>query len=226
MSVWGSDFRLPTLIVLLLIGGTELILNTRRHAFTLVGFLLCLALLRSAFIAADWQQMAADTAEFRAATTVLEPGSRVVVVQSPAEHRGKPAAILFPYRHIADYAVIDRGVFLPHLFFAATPLRLSDRYKDWIETDQLAVIRKPAWHPVLPAFAKADATTIGQVEATQQKIQEFDLGSSTTDWSDWPEHFDYLIDFGYGISQNPVPALLTELHRGSFFTIYQIHPPQ
>ncbi len=55
----GLRFRLPTLIVLLLIGGTELILNTRRHAFTLVGFLLCLALLRSAFIAADWRQMAA-----------------------------------------------------------------------------------------------------------------------------------------------------------------------
>jgi hypothetical protein len=56
-------------------------------------------------------------------------------------------------------------------------------------------------------------------------IQQFDLATSTVDWTDWPEQFNYLIIFDYGQSQNPVPTLLTELHRGSYFTIFRIHPP-
>jgi hypothetical protein len=35
-----------------------------------------------------------------------------------------------------------------------------------------------------------------------------------------------LIDLDFGRQENPVPALLTEVRRGSYFTIYRIHPPQ
>jgi hypothetical protein len=225
MSVWGCDFRLPTIILLLLIGGTELGYKTRKHAMAIASLIVVLMLVRVGTVSMDWRRMAADFDEFRAAMMVFDRGSKVVVVQSLYDSRDPPAASLFPYRHIAAFAVIDRDVFLPHLFTAATPLRLVSPQGAWT-TDQLAVFRRPEWHHTDPAFAAADATTTREVEKVQRAIQDFDQASSTIDWSDWPEQFDYLIDFDYGRPENPVPALLTELHRGSFFSIFRIHPPQ
>jgi hypothetical protein len=224
MSVWGPDFRLPTILLLLLIGGMELHYRTRRQAGVIVVLLALLVLVRVMTVTADWRRMADDISEFRAAAAVLDRGARVVVVQALLDHRDPPAAILYPYRHIAGFAVIDRDVFLPHLFTVATPLRLIGP-GPW-STGQLAVIRKLGWHPSDPAFAAADAKTVAEVTQIQKEVQEFDQASSTIDWSDWPEQFDYLIDFDYGQPRNPVPGLLTELHRGSYFTIFRIHPPQ
>jgi MFS family permease len=224
MSVWGPDFRLPTILLLLLIGGTDLRIGTRKQAAVFAGLVAAMVLVRVGTVTSDWRRMAADFAEFRAATAVLDRGSKVVAVQALLDHRKPPAAILYPYRHIAGFAVIDRDIFLPHLFTVATPLRFIGP-GPW-STDQLAVIRKLGWHPGNPAFAAADAKTVAEVEQVQGEIQDFDQGSSTIDWSDWPEQFDYLIDFDYGQPRNPVPALLTELHRGSYFTIFRIHAPQ
>jgi hypothetical protein len=56
-------------------------------------------------------------------------------------------------------------------------------------------------------------------------MSDNDAFTSRIDWSDWPENFDYVVDFHLGRPGNPVPALLTELARGSYFTIYRIHPP-
>jgi hypothetical protein len=35
-----------------------------------------------------------------------------------------------------------------------------------------------------------------------------------------------LIQFNFGAVGNPVPALLTPVAEGSFFTIFRIHAPQ
>ena len=121
--------------------------------------------------------------------------------------------------------MIERDVLLPHLFAEATPLRFVENGKP-LATDTLAVLRKAEWHPIDPAFARADAETVRQVGEVKRKVQEYELASSTIDWSSWPEHFDYLIDFDYGRPTNPVPALLTAVHRGSYFTIFRIHPPE
>jgi hypothetical protein len=225
MSVWGCDFRLPTIVLLMLIAGTDLVCRTRKQALMVAGALAALMLARVATVTADWRPMADDFAEARAAMSVFERGSKVVVVQSFYDRRDPPAASVFPYRHVAAFAVVDRDVFLPHLFTLATPLRFVDP-EGVLATDQLAVFRKPEWHPRAPAFAAADAQTVQQVERVQGAIQQFDQATSTIDWSDWPEQFDYLIDFNYGAQDNPVPALLTEIHRGSYFAIFRIHPPE
>jgi hypothetical protein len=82
------------------------------------------------------------------------------------------------------------------------------------------------WHPASPAFASVDPDTVRQVEQVAQRITEADGFFSTIDWSDWPERFDYLIDFQQDAPGNPVPALLTEVVRGSYFTIFRVHPPR
>jgi hypothetical protein len=225
MSVWGPDFRLPTIALLLLIGGTELTLKTRKQAAILACTLVALMLVRVGTVTAEWRRMADDLSELRAATATLDRGAKVVVVPSRYDHRNPPAIGIFPYSHFAAFAVIDRDVFLPHLFSAFTPLRFVSLGNDWT-TDQFALVRKPEWRPRNPAFAAADAKTVREVEQVQQAIQGSDQATSTIDWSDWPEQFDYLVVFDYGRPENPVPALLTEFHRGSFFSIFRIHPPE
>ena len=225
MGVWGCDIRLPTIVLLLAIGGTDFIWKTRKQAMLAAGLIALMMLVRVGTMTADWRPMATDFAEVRGAMAQLDRGSKVVVVQALYDSRDPPAASILPYRHIAAFAVIDRDVFLPHLFSLATPLRFVSPGGVWT-TGQLAFFRKPEWHRSGPAFAKADTRTVHEVEQVQDAIQKFDQATSSIDWSDWPEQFDYLIDFSYGPAQNPVPALLTELHKGSFFTIYRIHPPQ
>jgi hypothetical protein len=224
MSVWGSDFRLPTIALLLLIGATDVRWKKRWQAAVFAASVAALMLARVGTVTADWRRMAADIAELRAALTVLDRSSKVVVMESTLDGRDPPAASLYPYRHLAAFAVIDRNVFLPHLFSAATPLRFVSPGGNWT-TEQLAVVRNPEWHPEKPAASAAEYKTKLAVRKVTQAIQEFDLATSTVDWTDWPERFDYLIDFDYGRGENPVPALLTELHRGSYFTIFRIHSP-
>ena len=195
------------------------------QAAIFAGLFAVLMLVRVGTVTADWRGITADLSELRAAMATFDRGSRVVVVQTLYDHRDPPAPSLFHYRHLSAFAVIDRDVFLPHLFRTATPLRFISPGSTWT-SDQLAVFRKPEYHPRSPAFAAADAKTIAEIEQVQDEIQKFEQAPSTIDWSDWPEQFDYLIDFDYGRPRNPVPALLTELYRGSYFSIFRIHAPE
>jgi len=225
LSVWGADFRLPTVLLLLLVAATELRLGSKRAAITFVSLVAGLMLFRSVTVTLDWRRMDDDFAEFRAATSDIARGSRIIAVQSTEDHRPEPAPSAFPYRHVAALAVIERDVFHPLLFANPTrPLRFVGAGAE-LQSDQLSVLRPLGWHPVRSEFAGADAATVRQVEQIQERVQGFELITSTTDWSDWPEHFDYLIDFSYGAERNPVPAVLTEVRRGSYFTIFRIHPP-
>jgi hypothetical protein len=224
MSVWGSDFRLPTIGLLLLIGATDVAWKARWRAAIFAVVVVALLLVRIGTVTTDWRKMAADIAELRAAMTAIDRGSKVVVMQTIQDERETPAATLYAYRHLAAFAVIDRDAFLPHLFSFATPLRFVSPGGRWT-TDQLAVFRNPEWRPGEAAGSAKEYKTKMEVQQVTQAIQEFDLASSTIDWTDWPEQFDYLITFSYGHAENPVPALLTEVQHGSFFTIFRIHPP-
>jgi hypothetical protein len=119
---------------------------------------------------------------------------------------------------------MDRQVFMPRIYTYATPLQFTGKSKE-LYSETLARSRTVRWHRA-SAFVAADPETVLQVERVGQRISNDDTYSSTIDWSDWPERFDYLIDFHLGRPGNPVPALLTEVSRGSYFAIYRIHPPQ
>jgi hypothetical protein len=222
-SVWGADFRLPTLLALLAIAASDLQLPTRRHALSFALCLTGLMLTRMIVLGGHWARLANDFDEFRVADAGIERGSRIFSIQEEVDHRDHPTDVLFPYRHVAALAVIDRDVFLPDLFTYATPLNFAGLGRE-IVSDQPVTTRRIEWHPTAPAFAVAP-DTISQAEAVGRRAAAFDIDSSTNDWSAWPERFDYLIAFDFGRRENPVPALLTEISQGSYFTIYRIHPP-
>ena len=210
-GVFAADLRLPCLLYFLLVAVTEVRLEGRRYAVAFVAGVLGLLLLRVGTTVVLWSDLEAGYREFRVADQILDRGSRVVV--TPA-----------PYWNISCFAVIDRQVFLPVLATTATPLAFTGAARD-LYSETLARSRIVHWHPASPAFASVDPETVRQVEQVAQRITEADGFSSTIDWSDWPERFDYIIDFHLGRPGNPVPALLTEVRRGSYFAIYRIHPP-
>jgi hypothetical protein len=225
-SVWGADFRLPTIALLLAVAASDIRFRNPNQAAVFAAALLAFLVYRIAFVAQDWLGYARDYDELRTASSVIEKGSRLVVLQSSLDDlRADPAPSLIPFRHAAALAVIDRDVFLPHLFASATPLRFAGPGAE-MASDQLAVLRKIAWHPRGAAFATASAETIAAADRVGTGIAAFDVFTSTIDWSDWPERFDTLLDLDFGDHRNPVPELLTEIRRGTYFVIYAIHPPR
>lgn len=224
VGVLGADLRIPCMLSFLLVASSNVEWYTRRQ---MVGFalgIIFLLLLRVVTISDQWQKFDEDYREFRTASAQLERASRVVVFPFRQDFRQEPQP-LNPYNFIAAFAVIDQQVFLPNLYTFATPLDFTASGAA-IRTNQLAKLRKVRWHPTSLEFVAADQETIRQVEEIGQLISIKDLYTSTIDWSDWPERFDYAIDFSLGRFENPVPSLLTEIWRGSYFSIYRIHPPQ
>jgi hypothetical protein len=222
-GVLGADLRIPLLLAFLLVACSDLALRSRRQTLAFCAGVLALLLFRVTTISAQWRVFDADFRELRAADAVIERGSRVVVI--PFESVFDWERPRLPYWYVASLAVIDRSIFLPHLYTIATPLRFTEGRAARLTEPALSAPDRMEWHPTTPGFTAADAGTIDQVGAVNRKLAAWDLVTNPIDWSDWPEQYDTLIDLDFGRAENPVPALLTEIRRGSYFTIYRIHPP-
>jgi hypothetical protein len=222
-GVLGADIRLPTFLPFLLLGCSTLRRGGKGESAALILGIAALLGLRIVTLTPLWLDFDADYRAFRAADAAIAPGSRVMVIPRRDALAGwsQPTT---PFPFVAAFAVIDRGVFLPHLYTMATPLRFGPA-GEAMESDVPAQARTISWQPKSAAFAGADAATIAAVNAAGQRVADKDLVSSRIDWSDWPERFDYAVDMDYGAPRNPVPALLTPVGSGRFFTLYRIHPP-
>jgi hypothetical protein len=222
-GVLGADLRIPCLLAFLLVAAIEIALHTRRQVLAFCAGVTVLLLFRVSTISEQWRDFDADYRAFRAADTEIERGSRVIVI--PFDRDQEVDRPRLPYWYVASLAVIDRSVFLPHLYTIATPLRFTGGRAPGLSGPALPA-RRTDWEPTTTEFAASDAETIRLVRDTTLRMAPWDLVTNPIDWSDWPEQYDYLIDLDFAWKKNPVPALLTEIRRGSFFTIYRIHPPQ
>lgn len=171
-----------------------------------------------------WRNDDREIAAFRTAIAAIAPGSRVLATSFPEDYQQRRNPAIFPLVHVAAFAVIDREVFLPSLFSFATPLRFTTPPRTLDDNAQLAA-HWVDWQPS-PAFDAADGETRQKVSVFGRWNFLYDSYLTTTDWSRWPEDYDYLIDYHFDPHPNPVPALLTEVVHGDWFTIYRIHPPQ
>jgi hypothetical protein len=223
-DVWGADLRLPTFLVLMGIGSSTLELKNRRQTACFALGLTVLLVFRVGFVCRYWDKYQADFREIRSAMAGIDRGARVMALMGLHEYRKDPPPNDFAYWQVFSLAVIDRDVLLPRQFTFGTPLEFAGQALD-IVSDRPTKTRPIKWRPRLPAFEKTDAQTIYQAEALGEQLAIFDYFSSTIDWSDWPEHFDYFIDLDFGRPEDPVPALLTPIASGSYFTIYRIHSP-
>jgi hypothetical protein len=222
-GVLGADLRIPCLLAFLLVAASDVAFRTRRQTLAFATGVIVLLLFRVATLADQWRVFDADYREFRAAAASIERGSRVMMI--PVDLGKTVDRPRLPYWYLGSLAVIDRSVFLPHLYTIATPLRFTDgRAADLI--GPALASRRMEWRPTRPEFAAADGKTVQQVGTVIQRMAPWDAVTNPIDWSDWPEQYDTVIDLDFGQKENPVPALLTEIRRGAVFTIYRIHPPR
>jgi hypothetical protein len=222
-GVLGADLRIPCLLAFLLVAASDVAFRSRRQILTFCAAVIVLQLFRIVTLTEQWRVFDADYREFRTASSAIERGSRVMVI--PFDLCKTASRPRLPYWYLASLAVIDRSVFLPHLYTIATPLRFREGRAGDLVGPALAA-RRMAWQPAMPEFAGTNAATVAQVGAVIQRMATWDTVTNPIDWSDWPEQYDILIDLDFGAKVNPVPALLTEVGRGAVFTIYRVHPPQ
>jgi hypothetical protein len=224
-GVLGADIRLPCLLAFLLVACSDVQWRGHRQAAVFAVGVVAVLSFRVATIMVQWQGFDADYREFRAADAVLDRGSRVLVIPFTVDYRDQGRQSLTAYSFISSFAVIDRDVLTQQLYTFATPLEFSSRALSTIGPEAPEP-RDVRWQPTDPRYASADRETARQVEDVAGYILSKSLPSRFIDWSDWPERYDYVIDLDFGRHENRVPALLTEIRRGSFFAIYRLHPPR
>ena len=116
--------------------------------------------------------------------------------------------MLDSYIHLSSYATLERRVFNPLEFTGIGMQPLSSRPK-------YASVDTPAALPFTPKVAgKLKNPTPEYARRASQRNAEFALR--------WPARFDYVVYYHLGHGTNFDRAILTEVRRGSFFSILKI----
>ena len=215
---WGADFRLPVMFPLVLLACTRL---ESAYKPLLRGLSLAATVLlglRIAAVSESWQDYDRWFDEFRRASAVISPGSRLLIVETPLVSEktylpGVPPflANLEPqiFDHMGALAVIDRSAFFPYLFTGTTAVHVapvnqavSQRLGDPITPEELVRSADPA--------------------AAKLLYSAPDFYGQLPYWRDWPRTFDYVLWMNFGEISEPEVQGLTLVNRGTFFKLYKI----
>ena len=155
-----------------------------------------------------WRPFSHEVDEIRKAFVVLPAGAPVISVRNDDDD--KRAALPLAYIHLASYATIDRRIFNPNEFsgIGMQPLSTTNRY---------ASIDSPGAVPVnVDNALKMEDPTPELREKARKRNAQFMLR--------WQDRFQYVIYYHFGGAPNFDPRVLTEVHRGSFFSILKVKP--
>jgi hypothetical protein len=213
-----ADLRLPVALPLVLIAGTRLDVQHPK----IVGCLAALALLllgaRVYAVTLTWRDADRRFAEFRAASSVIPQGARLLIAQSkiPDKDRrveGIPLVLASleynNFNHVPSLAVVDRDAFIPYLFTdwtAVKPLpRNAGRYEDVsspLSPELLVASASPEWGQLHPDIRNR--------------------AGHTPYWVGWTEKFDFVVWLDFGERSGLLSEKLRLVASGSFFAIYRI----
>ncbi|MGH6678008.1 MAG: hypothetical protein ACREDL_03510, partial [Bradyrhizobium sp.] len=79
---WAADLRLPVALTFLLIASSQARLPSRQMTVTVAAIALCLLGARLWAVTQSWRDYDRQFAEFRAASLVIAPGSRLMIVEN------------------------------------------------------------------------------------------------------------------------------------------------
>ncbi len=236
LNVWGVDFRLPPVLACLVLAGTRIEPLNRNIAVIVATTALVLFGARVWSLSQSWRELDKDFAELRSASHVIELGARLLPVlnlpTSGDEHSQRSSGLIdglltmqgysavrtsggrsVPspvYWHLPALAVVERSVFLPTLFTEPQqPLRAAPA-NERIDT--------PSGHAATLAQLLAGADP----SQARLLVNMVDRLGNKAYWAFWPENFDYVLVLDFGESRNPLPKLLDRVHKGSYFTIYEV----
>jgi hypothetical protein len=218
-----ADIRLPVTLPFVIIASTQFTVSRKWLPRLLGGVALVSFGLRIWTVSESWKDYDRSFNEFRAASAVIAPGARLLIVgadirdsnmvpQDKVRLPGIPTALatLQPvvFWQLGALAVIDRSAFFPYLFTEATPLAVAPRNR--------AV---SGWGmPVTPEDLAKSADPRG----TKAFDDLRDLYGQPMYWRDWPQTFDYVLWIDFGGMPEPRVTQLRPLAAGSVFKIYQI----
>ncbi len=217
-GAWAADLRLPAVLPFLLAASTtprEVPARLRRPLVLAAIALLGLRVWSVSVAFADYD---AWFSEFRAASRVIAPGARLLVVEPALTDPHLPLPGLPPFvgrtqtlafLHMPALAVIDRAAVFPYLFTDWTTIAVTPRN---------AAISQPQGMAMTPDILSqsADPATAGQFESRVNQLGQRPY------WLHWPADFDYVFWMSWHPDAEPVPPQFELLTTGSYFRIFKI----
>ncbi|HXP74291.1 MAG TPA: hypothetical protein VN823_09105 [Stellaceae bacterium] len=217
---WLADIRLPVALPFVMIASTRL----DESRFRAVGWFAAIAVMLLAVrvwaISEVWRDAGPRFAEFRAASRVIIPGARLLIVDDTAKG-GWPVDVVpsfvglrwgETFTHMPALAVIDRSAFIPYLFTGWTSIVPTARNAGLFKTEAMPLT--------------ADMLREGAIATAADPASNHPGASGEPRyWSDWPKHFDFVLWIDFGSASEPGLATLQPVAQGSFFRIYRVAPP-
>lgn len=212
-GVWGTDFRLPAILVCVLVASVVPSSGAAKQVQVIVVLGAALLIGRSYFIADHWKALDNQFAEFRGSTAAMTKGAAILQVQDPSDKPDTPGRIVLPaYWHLGAIAVIERAAFFPTLFTGHTSINASP--------DREAV-NTPVGTPVTrDVFLNVANPANSQYPLGHRLSRYFRLY-----FVGWPKTYDYVLSVRFD-NASPLPSdALERVHRGSYFDLYRVKRP-
>ncbi|MGH7070405.1 MAG: hypothetical protein ACREFO_10365 [Acetobacteraceae bacterium] len=218
---WAADLRLPVALTFLLIAGAHLRMPSPRMAAAFASIAFCVLGARIWTVTQTWRDYDRQFAEFRSASRVITPGSRLLIVEgaTPATDTRLPGVPRFfavrqsvAYFHMPELAIIDRSAFIPYVFTGWTTIEVAPRNRD---------IAESVGSPATPEELQRGADS-GQLLSLDTRRNMF---GERPYWWEWPESFDFALWIDFGTPPKNPPPHLRPLVTGSFFDIFRIERP-
>lgn len=202
---WGTHIRFPAVLCLLFFASLDVKLPARQVA--MAALVLGLAAFNAATLYQNWRGQDRQIAEFREAMQSVATGTTLFTA---LDGKALGRAETRPYRHMAEYAIMDRGAFVPLMFTTRGQHVVHTR----AEYESIASLSSVQGHEApladLADFAHGDFRA-------DENLRYLDR---------WQCHFDAVIVVHLGNPQSPVPPLLRLRHAYSFFSLYDVVRPQ
>jgi hypothetical protein len=208
-DVWGADFRVPSLLVVVLLAGiAPAPALGRRGAAMILASVMLLVAMRSADATMLLRGLDAQVTELRQLLRALPMGMRLLVVEDRGTGQTDTPAPAAMSGHIAMVAVIDRDAFVPFLFTGTSALQLQ---------------------PNLAASGSTASEAIDMARLRDGIVRRdppsgpppFGWGGHMY-WLGWPEKFDYVLLEHPGAHTGPVPAILLPVAHAGIADLFAI----
>jgi hypothetical protein len=208
LGVWGVDFRLPPVLLMLLIAATQPETLMARPQQKMAAIMIATVVMaRVVTVWPQLQQANRQFLEFKNATHTIAEGSRVLV--SGDDIPGRLALPERAYLNLALIAVIERNAFVPGLFTGNMQVRPAARNR---EIDAV----------VNPAVRSEDIVLGLDPDFSAYYLNRTDHPNGRVYWAGWPKHFDYLVRINPAPLDDRVSAELETVLHYSYFEIARI----
>ncbi len=212
LGTYGLDFRLPIMVVMLLIGGISATEHLGRWPgrAIIAGFLL-LTLVRSISIVTPMRATDDQIAALRDLVAPMPRGMRLLVIQVSASDDNGPTGRPRAMSHAGMVALIDRDAFIPDLFTNLGTVHTTPRMRALVSTNGYRL--GPA--ELVQGLRRRDDPNVDIVDGYGGRVF----------WMGWERKFDYLLVIQYGARIDNLPGPLRLDGRNAVGDLYRIMPP-